>query len=124
VLCIPKEPFRSEEEKEKAATVDRTRARANASFVLLEGPSIFEFGSGTRTSKASDLQYLTHERQVEIHPRDAAALGLASKDALCIKSDTSGFKAQARLSRRVEPGILRTTGMVSRVSGVEVTRDV
>ncbi|VVB69921.1 Formate dehydrogenase subunit alpha [uncultured archaeon] len=111
-------------EKDAAASANINPARpANASFILLEGPSIFEFGSGTRISKVPDLRYLTRERQVEIHPRDAALLGLAGGDALCIKSDRESFKARARLSRRVDPGLLRMGGTVCRVTQAEVRRD-
>ena len=37
--------------------------------LLIQGPSLFQFGSGTRTFKVFDLQYLTREPQMGIESK-------------------------------------------------------
>jgi predicted molibdopterin-dependent oxidoreductase YjgC len=58
-------------------------------------PSLFSFGSGTRTSRVSDLQYLNRERR---------------KNPILLDSDRRSSGASAKISRRVH--------------GVEARRDV
>ncbi len=93
-------------------------------YLLVEGPSLFEFGSGTRTSLIHDLQYLNRERQVEIYPKDAASLGVASGDAICLEGDGTKILAIAKISRRVPEGVLRILGQDGKVTVVKVSRDV
>jgi len=52
---------------------------SKGSPLLVEGPSLFQFGSGTRTSRVSDLQYLTREPVMEINAEDAKEMGLESR---------------------------------------------
>lgn len=115
-----------QEEMPSACSVQSEGAKGGAgrAFLLLEGPSVFDFGSGTRTSKVFDLQYLTRNRTVEMNPKDAAKAGLASGDDVCIKTDKEGIEARVRVSGRVPAGVLRIPGGKSRIMDAEVRRDV
>lgn len=94
------------------------------SFMLMKGPSIFEFGSGTRTSKVYDLRYLAGKRYAELHPNDARSLCISKGDAISIHSDDEAIKSRAKPSARVPQGVVRVTGKESKASGAEVRRDV
>ncbi len=102
---------------------EEAKAKASGSFLLMEGPFVFDFGSGTRTSKVFDLQYLTRDRRVEMNPKDAAKAGLASGDEVFIETDKESIEARVRVSGRVPVGVLRTPGRKSRITGAEVRRD-
>ncbi|NMC11179.1 MAG: molybdopterin-dependent oxidoreductase, partial [Methanothrix sp.] len=97
---------------------------ASGSFILVEGPCIFEFGSGTRTSRVHDLQYLNKDRYVEIHPRDAALHKISNGEPVRIESKGRSIKGLARVSMRVPEGVMRICGLVSNISSAEVRRDV
>jgi predicted molibdopterin-dependent oxidoreductase YjgC len=91
--------------------------------LLIHGPSIFQFGSGTRTSKIFDLQYLTRVLEMEINPEDAKQMGIKQSDTLRMDWDRGSAKAHAKISRRVLPGVFRISGMESEVHEVRVKRD-
>ncbi|HUI39952.1 MAG TPA: molybdopterin-dependent oxidoreductase [Methanothrix sp.] len=112
------------EEVPSACPVQSEEAEAGSSFLLLEGPSVFDFGSGTRTSKVFDLQYLTRNPTVKMNPKDAAKAGLTSGDDVSIETDKGRIKAQVRISGRVPVGVLHISGRMSRIMGAEVRRDV
>jgi len=97
---------------------------ASGSCVLVEGPCLFEFGSGTRTSRVRDLQYLNKDRYVEIHPRDAAHHKISNGERVCIESEGRSIKGLARVSMRVPEGVMRICGRVSKIASAEVRRDV
>jgi predicted molibdopterin-dependent oxidoreductase YjgC len=103
----------------------------SAKFVLMAGPSLYSFGSGTRTSKIPDLRYLTRERYAEINPEDARSLGLSSGDRIILDTSKGNIKAVSKISRRVPRGVLRIDLqpdlgriMDGRVCNVGVRRDV
>ena len=97
---------------------------ARETCLLVEGPSLFEFGSGTRTSLVHDLQYLNRDRRVEIHSKDAASRGIAAGEAICLELDGKKTEALAKISRRVPEGVLRIFGPESKVTSVKVSRNV
>ena len=103
----------------------------NAQFILMAGPSLYSFGSGTRTSRIPDLRYLTRERWAELNPEDAKSLGISSGDGIILDTDKGSIKAVSKLSRRVPRGVLRidlqsdlSRIMNGRVCHVGVRRDV
>ena len=118
MMQLPQEPSAHSGQNEEA------KAKAGSSFLLLEGPSVFDFGSGTRASKVFDLQYLTRNPTVEMNPKDAAKAGLTSGDDVSLETDKEGIKAQVRISGRVPMGVLRIPGRKSRIMAAEVSRDV
>ncbi len=92
--------------------------------LLVEGPSLFQFGSGTRTSRVFDLQYLTREPVMEINAQDAKEMGVRPGDPLLAEFGQDSIRASAKISRQVPPGTLRIFGTESRVHAVKVRRDV
>lgn len=102
-----------------------------AEFILMAGPNLYSFGSGTRTSKVPDLRYLTRERWVEVNPEDAESLGLSSGDGIILDTKKGSIKAVTKVSRRVPRGVLRidiksdlSRIVNGRVCHVGVSRDV
>jgi predicted molibdopterin-dependent oxidoreductase YjgC len=79
----------------------------NATFTLMAGPSLYSFGSGTRTSRIPDLRYLTREKHAEINPEDAKSLGLSSGDGIILNTNKGCIKAVSKISGRVPRGVLR-----------------
>lgn len=79
----------------------------NPHFILMAGPSLYSFGSGTRTSRIPDLRYLTRERWTEINPEDAKCLGISSGDGIILDTEKGSIKAVSKISRRVPGGVLR-----------------
>lgn len=113
-----------------ASAVSRSESSNNVvppvtqSFLLTKGPSVFEFGSGTRTSKVSDLRYLTGKRYAEINPADASMLQIFKGDIICVQTDNETIRTRAKASARVPKGVVRISGKESKVSAAEVRRDV
>jgi predicted molibdopterin-dependent oxidoreductase YjgC len=91
--------------------------------LLLQGPSLFQFGSGTRTSKVFDLQYLTRMPQMEINPKDAREIGLEPYDPLLIDWNEGNSRAFAKISSRVPPGVFRISGIECGVYEARVRKD-
>lgn len=78
-----------------------------AQFILMAGPSMYSFGSGTRTSRIPDLRYLTRKRRAELNPEDAESLGISSGDGIILDTGKESIKAISKVSRRVPRGVLR-----------------
>lgn len=97
---------------------------ASGSLTLVEGPCIFDFGSGTRTSRVNDLGYLNKHRYVEIHPRDAAHRDISNGEPVLIESGGRSIRGMARVSMRVPEGVMRICGRASKIASAEVRRDV
>lgn len=93
------------------------------SYLLIRGRSIFEFGSGTRTSKVSDLRYLTMEKIAEVNPADAKELSISKGDCVNIQTDDENIRAMAKTSSRLPRGVVRVSGSRSKVSGAKVRRN-
>ncbi|MFB3764340.1 MAG: molybdopterin-dependent oxidoreductase [Methanotrichaceae archaeon] len=94
------------------------------SFMLIKAASIFDFGSGTRTSKVSDLCYLTARRYAEINPADAIKQRVSKGDPICIQTGDETIRAIAKLTARVPQGVVRISGKAGKASGAKVIRDV
>jgi predicted molibdopterin-dependent oxidoreductase YjgC len=94
------------------------------SLLLVEEPSLFRFGSGTRTSRVFDLQYLTKNKRLEISPEDAKRIGVAQGDVVLANCGGGSIRALAEISRRVPAGVLRISGMNNRILRVGVRSDV
>jgi anaerobic selenocysteine-containing dehydrogenase len=84
-----------------------TNPSRDAHFILMTGPSLYSFGSDTRTSKISDLRYLTREKHVEMNHEDAEGLGISSGDRIFIDTNKGSIKVISKLSRGVPRGVLR-----------------
>ncbi|NYT01589.1 MAG: molybdopterin-dependent oxidoreductase [Methanosarcinales archaeon] len=73
---------------------------------LVVGESLYRFDSGARTGRVSDLRYLTRERTVWIHPRDASALEIQDGDPVRVEMEEGSLQARARHSRDLSLGTL------------------
>jgi anaerobic selenocysteine-containing dehydrogenase len=115
--------FASSSQSELLPEALKTRAVPLKMPLLIKGPSLYQFGSGTRTSKIFDLQYLTRDPFLEINPEDAKKLGAKSGDPLLIDWDKGRIRSVAKISFRVPPGVFLIAGIECGVSGVKVRRD-
>jgi formate dehydrogenase major subunit/formate dehydrogenase alpha subunit len=91
---------------------------------LVVGPRLFEFGSGTRTSRVHDLLYLNKRRKIEINPLDARDLEIADGEAITLESGEKIQSRLVRISRRVPKGVMHVCGRKSEAVSAEVKRDV
>jgi predicted molibdopterin-dependent oxidoreductase YjgC len=85
----------------------QARVSQDKPFLLCSCPSLYRFGTGTRTSKVSDLRYLEESGVVEMNPKDAAALSISPWDEVSVQPNSSVSRARAVISRKIPPGILR-----------------
>jgi formate dehydrogenase (NADP+) alpha subunit len=91
---------------------------------LVIGPRLFEFGSGTRTSRVHDLLYLNKKRKIEINPEDGRDLEIADGEAISLESGEKIINRAVRISRRVPKGVMHVCGRKSEAVSAEVKRDV
>ncbi|MCF6155719.1 MAG: nitrate reductase catalytic subunit [Candidatus Brocadia sp.] len=73
-------------------------------FVLITGRLACHFNTGTRTSRVASLNNVAPDNLVEIHPVDAAHLGIAEGDAVEISSRQGNVKGVASVRDRVLAG--------------------
>jgi formate dehydrogenase alpha subunit len=74
-------------------------------FLLVTGRVLQHYNVGTMTRRTPHRE-LVPEDVLEIHPEDAARLGLADGARVALESRWGRTEAPARLSRRVQPGTL------------------
>jgi len=72
-------------------------------FVLITGRQLAHYNSGTQTRRTENLT-LQPEDLVEVHPDDAAELGIAQHDLVEVASRRGAIRAHACLTRRVARG--------------------
>jgi formate dehydrogenase major subunit/formate dehydrogenase alpha subunit len=73
-------------------------------FVLSTGRHLFHYHTGTMTRRSAPLEQHRPEELVEIHPEDAARLGLEEGDRARISSRRGEVVAKVTLTERVKPG--------------------
>jgi predicted molibdopterin-dependent oxidoreductase YjgC len=135
------QPEMRQESEGKSPEPVKTRAQANEFIILsflpvklqstprdscqlVVGPRLFEFGSGTRTSRVHDLLYLNKKRKVEINPEDGRDLEIADGEAITLESGEKIINRAVRISRRVPKGVMHVCGRKSEAVSAEVKRDV
>ena len=125
------QPAQNQADLESSALEAPEKPSDNAQFILMAGPSLYSFGSGTRTSRIPDLRYLTRERWAELNPEDAKSLGISNGDVIILDTNKGSIKAVSKLSKRVPRGVLRidlqcdlNRFMNDRVCHVGLRRDV
>lgn len=85
----------SEEEKKDGYT-----------FTLITGTSLYRFGSGSRSSRASRLTEFLPEASLEVSTKDALCLGINEGDKVRIVSPSGKISAKASVSDSVSEGML------------------
>jgi predicted molibdopterin-dependent oxidoreductase YjgC len=75
-------------------------------FSLITGSSLYRFGSGTRSSRASRLIRFLPEAAIEICGPDASRLGIAAGDRVRVISATAEVSAPARITDTLSEGVV------------------
>ena len=77
-------------------------------FLLNTGRSLFHFNAATMTGRTRNRE-LRPEDRLDLHPADAANLGVAEGDAVQVQSRHGAFTLRARLTPQVRSGELFAT---------------
>ena len=75
-------------------------------FVLSTGRTLYHYNSATMTMREEGVTQKQEEPFVEMHPEDAAALGVEDGDWVRLVSRRGELEARARLGERVYPGLV------------------
>ena len=86
------------------APMSKVAAAAQPRFQLLVGP--IGFHNGTSTTRSETNLQVSPSGFVELHPSDAAALGVVEGGAVKVSSGTGALTAPARISAKLQPGLL------------------
>ena len=87
-----------------------TDERSNAKYPLLltTGRILSQYNVGAQTRRTENLEY-HDEDQLEIHPTDAELRGIVDGSWVGIKSRAGETVLRARVTDRVQPGVIYTT---------------
>jgi formate dehydrogenase (NADP+) alpha subunit len=86
------------------APVAKSAAPLLPKFQLLVGP--IGFHNGTSTTRSENNLMVSAAGYLELHPSDAAALGVTEGAAVKVSSANGALTAPAKISARVQPGLL------------------
>jgi len=86
------------------APIAMVAAKTQPRFQLLVGP--IGFHNGTSTTRSQPNLQVSPSGFVELHPADAAALGVVEGGAVKVSSGSGALTAPARISARLQPGLL------------------
>ncbi len=78
-------------------------------FLLSTGRILFHWHGGTMSRRSPGLEAVAPEAEAELHPQDAARLGIVDGDRLSVRSRRGCVVAAARVSRRSAPGMVFMT---------------
>jgi formate dehydrogenase major subunit len=87
-----------------------TRERVNARFplILTTGRILSQYNVGAQTRRTENNRWHDEDR-LEIHPHDAEERGIAEGDWVGIASRAGDTVLRARVTERVQPGVVYTT---------------
>jgi formate dehydrogenase major subunit len=87
-----------------------TAEKVNARFplILTTGRILSQYNVGAQTRRTENNQWHDEDR-LEIHPHDAEERGIAEGDWVGIESRAGDTVLRARVSERVQPGVVYTT---------------
>lgn len=88
---------------------------------LTTGRVVAHYHTGTMTRRCWGLNGVAPREYVEIHPRDAAGLGIADGDSIRVTSRRGTVTAVARVTTRITPGLVFMTFHYSESSGNMLT---
>jgi formate dehydrogenase major subunit len=77
-------------------------------LILTTGRILTQYNVGAQTRRTENVVW-HHEDRLEIHAEDAAERGIADGDWVHIISRAGGTKLRAKISERVQPGVVYTT---------------
>ena len=78
-------------------------------YILTTGRVLFHWHGGVISRRSEGLDAIAPEALVEIHPRDADALGFGDADRVTVRSRRGQIAAKARLTTRTLPGSIFMT---------------
>ncbi len=87
-----------------------TEERVNARFplILTTGRILSQYNVGAQTRRTENVNW--HEEDVlEIHPFDASERGIMEGDLVAVLSRSGEVALKARVSERMQPGVVYTT---------------
>jgi formate dehydrogenase major subunit len=87
-----------------------TREKVNAKFplILTTGRILSQYNVGAQTRRTENNQWHDEDR-IEIHPHDAEERGIATDDWVGVRSRAGETVLRAKVSDRVQPGVVYTT---------------
>ncbi len=87
-----------------------TRERTNDRYPLLltTGRILSQYNVGTQTRRTANSRWHPEDR-LDIHPEDARARGIADGDWVALTSRFGSTRLRARLTQRLNPGVVYTT---------------
>jgi predicted molibdopterin-dependent oxidoreductase YjgC len=78
-------------------------------LILTTGRVLYHYHSGTMTRRSEGLNAIYPKGKVEIHPKDAAKLGIANGDWVKVASRRGEVVAEAEVTERPLPGVVFMT---------------
>jgi len=87
-----------------------TREKVNAKFplILTTGRILSQYNVGAQTRRTENNMWHDEDR-LEIHPHDAEERGIANEDWVGVRSRAGETVLRARVTDRVQPGVVYTT---------------
>ncbi len=79
-------------------------AEAEFPYFLITGPTLFH--SGSLSTMSPGLLRLRGQSYVEVHPTDAAKLGLTNYQEVTLESRNGKVTVKAAISEKAAPGVL------------------
>jgi formate dehydrogenase alpha subunit len=73
-------------------------------LTLTTGRVLYQYHTRTMTGRVAGLEELVPEAYIEIHPTDAAALGIADGERVRVSSRRGAIELRAQVTDRVPPG--------------------
>jgi predicted molibdopterin-dependent oxidoreductase YjgC len=86
------------------AVFEEERTGAEFPYFLITGPSMFH--SGSLSTMSPGLSRLRGQTYVEVHPADAAKLGLTNYQEVTLESKHGRITVKAAISEKAAPGVL------------------
>jgi len=77
-------------------------------LILTTGRILTQYNAGAQTRRTDNVVW-HHEDRLEIHAEDAAERGIVDGDWVHIVSRAGETKLRAKISERVQPGVVYTT---------------
>jgi predicted molibdopterin-dependent oxidoreductase YjgC len=75
-------------------------------YTLTTGRLMFHFHTGTMTRRSEKLHQEVPTAYIEMHPDDAAKVGLNGKRRVCVTSRRGQIELDVRITKRIKPGIV------------------
>jgi formate dehydrogenase major subunit len=102
-----------------------TRERVNDRYPLLltTGRVLSQYNVGTQTRRTGNTAWYA-EDLLEIHAEDAAARGIRDGDTVEVASRIGATRLRARISKRVNPGVVYTTFHFAQSKANAITTEI